>query len=335
MRIWGMVLGGYPRNKVARYALRDRERGTIEYGRVEEEIISVGSAIIGVQLASGFPLVVDGMIDWHDIFRPFVESWRNVTPTGLLRYFDNNFFYRIPVFIDDPEPTNPILAPRVKRFLPLAEPASIKIVIPGPVTLVRMSQNKTGLSDSELIERVTALLADEAKNAAKAGASFIQIDEPFLADIDATVDDAQIAVDMASRIKAKAGVPVALSVYFNVPETSVYEVLAKSQVDYLGIDVIDAPDRGQALVTSIPDIKPVLMLGVVDARRIYDDDFNKITKIVGGIVDKVSVKELVLTTSTWLDLIPYKYAIRKTRLLGELVEHVARALGGEAYTVWR
>ncbi len=335
MKIWGMTLGGYPRSRIARYALRDKERGDITYGRVEEEIIAASSAVIGAQLAAGFPYVVDGMLDWHDIFRPFVEAWRNVTPTGLLRYFDNNFFYRIPVFIDDPEPTNPVLASRVRRFLPLAEPAKIKVVIPGPVTLVRMSQNRSGLSDSELVERVATLLADEAKKAVKAGASLVQVDEPFLTDIDATEDDARLAVEMASLIKSKAGVPIALSVYFNVPEPKVYEVLIDSDADYLGIDVIDAPERGTELITAFSGIKPVLMLGVIDARRIYDDDFDKIASIVERVVEKTGAKELVLTTSTWLDLISYKYAIRKTRLLGGLVDFIAEKLGGEGYTIWR
>ena len=320
MKIWGSVLGGYPRSRVARKALRDSERGRAPYSAVEEVIYRASIAVIGAQASAGLDYIVDGMIDWHDIFRPFAEAWRNVTPTGLLRYFDNNFFYRIPHFIDEPEPTRLVLAPRVSAFINYAEPSRLKVVVPGPVTFSRMSHNSSGLRPEELAERIATLLAAEARAAAEAGASMVQVDEPFLSDPDATRDDAVLASELVSRIASEAGVPTVLAVYFGVPEPVVYEAMLDSRVEYLSLDVVDSPSRLLSLVSSKGwgGHKPVL--GLVDSRRLIDD-FNLYTGLFHK-VPKDGSDEVGVTTSTWLDLIPYDHSLKKTKRLGTLVERL-------------
>ncbi|MCE4605631.1 MAG: hypothetical protein F7C08_03765 [Desulfurococcales archaeon] len=333
MKIWGMILGGFPRSRYARYALRDRERGVTPFAEDVEAIDRASAQIIGAQLAAGFPVVVDGMIDWHDIFRPFVDAWRNTTVDGLLRYFDNNFFYRIPVFTGEPDPREYVLPRRILRFKEIADPASLKAVLPGPVSFAYMSKNNSGLSNEELAEKIAYILRDEARKAIDSGASLIQIDEPFLADIDATRDHARLAAELVDKIVEGVEDKSIVSIYFNIPESSVFEELLNTRAKYIMIDVVDAPVRAESLVKNIGFGDHTPVLGAIDSRRIIDDKPSFVENFLKAI--ESSVDEVVVTTSTWLDLIPFRYALRKVYVLGRIVEELAGRNGYDLYSIWR
>ncbi|MEM4681260.1 MAG: methylcobalamin--homocysteine methyltransferase [Acidilobaceae archaeon] len=324
-RVWTSPLGGYPRNRAVRRLLRDYEMGLVSREEVELALLKNSSVIIGAQLASGMDYVTDGMLDWHDPFRPFVSAWRNVTASELLRYFDNNFFYRVPVFTGLPEANNTVWPQRVKSLRQLAEPAGFKVVLPGPITFASLSKNASGKSFEELAYSIAKLLAREARASVEAGCSFIQIDEPFLSDLGATRDHGALAAELASLIaKESEHAKTALAIYFGVPKPEVYEQLLASRVSCISIDVIDSLSDALKLVEAkgFPGYCPVL--GLVNSRTIYDDDLAKLADLAVRLAR--GQEELGLTTSTWLDLIPYEYSIKKTRLLGALAEIVRGAL---------
>lgn len=335
MRIWAMVLGGYPRSRLARYSLRDREKGKIGLTEYHSGVIKAHSEVIGAQKTAGLPVVVDGMIDWHDIFRPFVESWRNVSVNGLLRYFDNNFFYRIPVFTGEPDVVNPVLAGRVIEYAPLADPAVLKVVVPGPVTMAKMSINRTEYRLEELAEKIAYALRIEVEKAFEHGAGMVQVDEPILADLDASPDDAALSVDLVNNIIKGFEDKSVLAVYFDAPKQSVYERMLDSKARYLMIDVADARERALKLVDEKGFGNHVPVLGLVDARRIHDDKYEVIASDLDRARKIIDADEIVLTTTTWMDLIPYRYSLRKTFLLGSLAERYAAERGLELYSIWR
>jgi 5-methyltetrahydropteroyltriglutamate--homocysteine methyltransferase len=329
MRVWASPLGGYPRSRVVRRALRDYERGLLGYGELERVVGEATAVIIGSQLSSGVSHVVDGMVDWHDMFRPFVESWRNVTVSGLLRYFDNNFFYRIPVFTGEPEANKLVWAPRVRRYAPLAEPSGFKIVVPGPITFTLMSTNKSGYSDSELAEAIARLLAGEVKAAVEAGASMVQVDEPILTDPDTIRDMAVLAVELVNSIVGVAGgAKTVLALYFDVPKSDVYDVILDVKANCISVDVMDAPERALKLLESKGFGGHCGVLGLINSRVIYDDPLDKLVDLAVSIARSSGVEELGVTTTTWLDLIPYSYSLRKTHLLGVLSSKVSERIGG-------
>jgi Methionine synthase II (cobalamin-independent) len=324
MIVWASPLGGYPRSRVVRRVLRDYERGLLSSGELDRVVGEASSLIIGSQLSSGLAYVVDGMVDWHDIFRPFTESWLNVTASGLLRYFDNNFFYRIPVFTEKPEAGKLVWAPRVRRYAPLAEPSGFKIVLPGPVTFTSMSVNKSGYSNEELAEAIAKLLADEVKAAVEAGASMVQIDEPVLTDPDATRDEALLAVELVNTIVASAGqAKTVLALYFDVPGSGVYDVILNAKSNCISLDVVDAPERALKLVEAKGFSSHCGVLGLINSRTIYDDPLDKLVELALKVARGSKLEEVGVTTSTWLDLIPYGYSLRKTYLLGFLASKVS------------
>ena len=325
MLLWFSTLGGYPRCRYLRRILRDFEQGSASRWEVEEAVTRASATVIGVQVASGALYVSDGMLDWHDIFRPFVDAWRGVTSGGLLRYFDNNFFYRVPIFVGEPETSYLVLAPRVRKFLPLVEPSKLKVVVPGPVTFTVMAENRTGRTFEELADRVASLLAEEARRAAEAGAELVQIDEPILSDPEVSVDTARLSAELCSKIARSAGVKTSLAIYFGAPEVRVYEAVLDARVDYLSVDIATNPARALELLKLKGFGSHAPVLGLVDSRSILPDDISKLVELAKEVLAGYD-GEVGVTTSTWLDLIPYQYSLEKTRLLGLLAELLAQKL---------
>ncbi len=330
--VWGFVVAGYPRPRSVRLALRDRERGRIHYGGAEEAVALGSAAVIGAQVSAGLAYAGDGVMDWHDPLRPFALAWRNVSLDGLIRFFDNNFFYRIPVFHGEPEPGDPIVPPRAARFAPLAWPAGYKATIPGPLTFLRLSKNGSGVEDEELGRAIARLLAMEASGAAEAGADLVEVQEPFLADVDATPDDVDLFKELVSIVRERVGgARLVVSVYYNFPDPKVYDAMLDVKgVDYVALDIADAPARAVETLKArgVGEWRPAL--GLINARDIYDDDVERLAGEAASLAKALGLEEVVVTTSSGFELIPYRYSLRKTQLLGRLAEETAARLG---YTV--
>ncbi|AFZ70972.1 methionine synthase II (cobalamin-independent) [Caldisphaera lagunensis DSM 15908] len=328
VKLWGAVLGGYPRSIDVRHEMRDLERGDSIYLDHEILIAISSSSVIGAQVSSGLKYVTDGMLDFHDIFRPFLESWRNVSIAGLLRYFDNNFFYRIPIFTGEPDVEKFVWPQRIRFYKKVAYPSLLKAVIPGPLSLTLMGENHSNLSKEDLANSISSILSMEAEKAEKAGAGMIQIDEPILSDHEISEEDAELAKELISNIAKRVKIPTTLSIYFDIPKKEVYEKIIDTKVNYISLDIMDSPSRGLELIKSkgFSDKKPIL--GLIDSRRIYDDNCDKIKEIISNVLN-LEKEEIGITTTTWFDVIPYNFAIRKTYLLGYCLEKLGNELNAE------
>ncbi|MET1101874.1 MAG: methylcobalamin--homocysteine methyltransferase [Pyrodictiaceae archaeon] len=332
MQVEAEVLGGYPRSRRLRRIMRRVEEVGNESLTLLWEVLKEDSLmVIGAQLGAGLTNVVDGMLDWHDLFRPFVEAWRGVYVDGLLRWFDNNFFYRIPVFVEPPDPQRLVLAPRVAWVKGLIEGlAQVKVVLPGPYTLVGLSRNNTGLEELELAKIVARILSREVEEAVRTGAAVVQLDEPLIGDVDASPEKLEDYTPLINDILEKAkqmGASTRLSIPYSVPAKQVYEKLLNIKADYIVIDFADSPKKALELVSEKGTADFSLGLGVIQARDIYVDDYNKVSSIVLETAKALKDKDKILiTTSAWLDLIPLNYAIRKTWILGEYARRLQEVL---------
>jgi 5-methyltetrahydropteroyltriglutamate--homocysteine methyltransferase len=315
------VLGGYPRNRRVRHLVRDFEEGRIS--SVEYNNVLGGETIFlaGVQRGLGCKYIVDGMLEWHDIFRPFVESWRGVYPSGLLRYFDNNFFYRIPVFHDAPEPFKTVVSPKYQLVKEYLGPALYKAVIPGPVSFLSLSKNETGKDDVWLATKIAEALNREITALGEEGI-VVQVDEPALTDNELYSRVKGSITDIYSALLEKVSVPVHVSIYFGCMVEKAYEELLNVKgLEMINLDVVDCK-RASEVIREYGIIGKKLGLGVIEARDIYQDSFDKVRGLVNSFIENTGVESIHLTTSTWLDLIPFEYALEKTRLLSDYASRI-------------
>ncbi len=320
------VLTPYPRSDRVRRLLRRLEE-TGEAGLLEttRAIIEDTVMLLGVQLGAGCSSIADPAVEWHDLLRPFAEAWRGVWINGLNRWFDNNFFYRVPVVDELPDPQRLVTPGRTASLRALLPSwARIRVILPGPVTFTRLARIREGLDPVKVAERVAEILALEAEKSVANGAAVVEIHEPFLGDIDAKPEDAELAAKLASmiasRVEGKA--ETRLATYYAPPRPEVWEKLANAKVDMVVIDYVDNPGRAsEALSKWTPEN---LGLGVINARSIYPEDPVATAKKTLEIAVKHGAKKVMVYTSAPLDLIPLRYAVEKTRITCETARAAAR-----------
>jgi 5-methyltetrahydropteroyltriglutamate--homocysteine methyltransferase len=95
-RIAAYQHGIYPRSEDVVQATRDVERGRTTSDRVDEAFRNDREAFLELQRRAGLDLLSDGLLRWQDLFRPLVEGSEGMEARVLVRWFDNNSFFRAP-----------------------------------------------------------------------------------------------------------------------------------------------------------------------------------------------------------------------------------------------
>jgi len=317
------LLGGLPRSRRFRHAIRDYEEGRLDDAAYTSIYLQELGRSIGIQNAFNYNIIIDGQIDWHDIFRPFSSSWRGVYPSSLLRYFDNNFFYRVPVFHSKPEPYSFFLARRARLLYGfLGKNETGKIVVPGPVTFSGLSKNETSRDVLWLAEKIAEALNIELRGVGEAHRFILQIDEPALSEEEVYARfKGELASIYSILLEGTGFSDVWLAVYFRAPPSDAYaELLDLKSIDMVSLDWVDDYAGVENIVREYGAKKSGLGLGVVDARDIYGENPAEVIERVSGIIDFSGSERVMLTTSTWLELLPLRYAAKKAGVLAEIAE---------------
>ena len=189
--------GSYPRigesteEQLLRRTIAQREKGEKTEADLSAAQDRMTELALREQIEAGLDVVTDGLIRWYDPVSHLAGKLAGVRITGLLRFFDTNFYFRQPAVHANIQRTKPLL---VEEFLFARSKSSrpVKVVLTGPYTLARLSieeQSRTnggsggGSSDGfgRLLEEYTAALAEEIGALVQAGTKLIQVDEPSLA----------------------------------------------------------------------------------------------------------------------------------------------------------
>jgi 5-methyltetrahydropteroyltriglutamate--homocysteine methyltransferase len=97
------VVGAYPKPPeeggtfTLRKTLHSIEKGDATPDDLQAARESLVREVIAEQEAAGVDLVTDGHVHWDDIVTPFARHMSGFEIGGLIRFFDNNVYYRRPV----------------------------------------------------------------------------------------------------------------------------------------------------------------------------------------------------------------------------------------------
>src|SRR5438128_8162937 len=108
LRVAAYQYGTYPRSEEVVAATRGLERGRTGSDEVAEAYRRDREAFIEVQREAGLDAFSDGLLRWQDIFRPLVESASGLEARTLVRWFDNNSFFRAPDVVGELAISTPV-----------------------------------------------------------------------------------------------------------------------------------------------------------------------------------------------------------------------------------
>lgn len=325
MTIETTVVGAYPKppDEGGTFALRKTlhaiEKGDATPDDLQAAREALVREVIAEQEAAGVDLVTDGHIHWDDIVTPFARHMSGFEIGGLIRFFDNNVYYRRPVCTGPVEWRGPSTVAQW-QFADSVASVPVKAVIPGPVTFARLSVDEHYSNHERFVTAVANVLAQEAAELVAAGARHLQIDEPSL--LDAPEDLALAKSALETIVAEAAGAEITLATYFGDAKRLGAELFTLP-ADVFGLDLVSGPES-RNLIADIPRGKK-LQAGIVDARNTKLEDLQALVVEIGTLAEQVGEENLRVSPSASLEFLPREKARAKLERLSEAAEKARNA----------
>ena len=293
--------GIYARSAELVQATRDLDRGRTSAEAVGEVLARDREALVAAQEAAGLDLLVDGMLDWQDLFRPLAERTDGVEARPLTRLLDTNTFFRALLVSGEPRLCESVPAPDLPAGPWLG-------TLPSPYALSRAAGGAV-----DALTFATAVLGPQLEAWAAAGADLIVLDEPFVAREPGRVGE------LADALRA---LPTSCPLVLRVPFGDAGPVLgglAETPVAGIGVDFYSTS------LDSLP--RPFgkwLLAGVIDVRSSSLEDPARLV----SFAERLSVLELpriALGPNGDLQFVPEPIAREKLARLGRARQALAGA----------
>jgi 5-methyltetrahydropteroyltriglutamate--homocysteine methyltransferase len=316
------VVGSYPKppNEGRPFALRktlhalEREQaGPQELARGQDDL---AAEVIAEQEAAGIDLVTDGAVRWDDLLTPFARTMSGFEVGGLMRWFDNNVYYRRPVCVGPVEWGGPASVTAYRHAASVAA-KPVKAVIPGPITFARLSVDEHYGVYEKFVLALARVLAQEAFELQAAGAPVIQIDEPALLSAPEDLDLAQRAL---AAITAEISASETLLMTYYGDAKRLGSELFDLPVEGFGLDFVAGPENSE-LLDSLPD-GVRLQAGVVDARNTRLEPESELAASIGALTERLGDQRLRVGPSAGLEFLPREKARAKLERLVSAVRKV-------------
>lgn len=322
MAITTTVIGSYPKppDEGQTFSLRktlhavERKEATGEdVTRAQDEL---ARTVIAEQEAAGIDIVTDGHVRWDDILTPFAANMSGFEIGGLLRWFDNNVYYRRPICTGPLEWRGPSSVDAFKFAQSVAK-ADVKAVLPGPVTFARLSVDDHYGDHEEFVLAIARVLAQEAFELEAAGARHIQIDEPALLDAPEDLELAGQALHVQTSELDQT--ETTLATYFGDAKRLGFEIF-ELPVTCFGFDFVSGPENAQ-LAARLPAEKK-LQAGIVNARNTKLESVDALTRTIEELTTTTGAERLRLAPSAGLEFLPREKARAKLERLAEVARGV-------------
>ena len=254
--------------------------------------------------------------------RGYQGAQGDVKALAMKKWFNTNYHYMVPEIEDD---TTISLAGNklVDEYLEAKENGfETQPVIAGPFTLLKLIRFVGEKETRDFAGQLCRAYCELVGKLEKAGAEWIQFDEPYLVH-DLTKEDQELFVELYDKILSeKKGVKILLQTYFG-DIRDIYETVVTMEFDGIGLDFIEGKETA-ALVEKygFPEDK-LLFAGVVNGKNIWRNHYQKTLDLLEGL----QAKNISVVISTSCSLLHVPYTLQNEGKLPENVgKHFAFAL---------
>jgi 5-methyltetrahydropteroyltriglutamate--homocysteine methyltransferase len=174
--LWTTSVGSFPKPDYITQARSRRARGEIDRDDLRELERRATKEWVEFQESIGTDVVVDGEMYRGDMVAFFAEELPGLEIGGLVRSYGNRY-YRKPIATGPVGRESPVTVEWWKYAQSLTD-APVKGMLTGPYTICDWSFNEHYSTRRDFVLDLARVIRDEAADLERAGAKFIQIDEP-------------------------------------------------------------------------------------------------------------------------------------------------------------
>ncbi|WP_227376496.1 5-methyltetrahydropteroyltriglutamate--homocysteine methyltransferase [Haladaptatus halobius] len=273
--------------------------------------------VVAVQQDAGLDRVVEGQLRWDDMLAHPLAVHDSVETRGIVRYYDNNNFYRDPVVVDELTFDGDV-ASELAAATELTD--DLQAVLPGPYSLADLATDEFYGDDEEFLAGVADFLAGEVEAFPEVETLFLL--EPSLVTnppgdgTDARASEAIDAVVNASDAE------VVVHTYWGSLDEKVHAHLLDADVDAVGYDLVN-DHEGTLHNVNEYGTKDSVALGLADGQNTLVESPKTIAERVEWFEENTPVNEFdtaYLTTNTEPFYLPYNKFEAKLAALAEAAQ---------------
>ena len=288
----------------------ESEAVTDAYDRARAEVIEA-------QREAGLGRIVEGQLRWDDMLAHPLAVHDAVETRGIVRYYDNNNFYREPVVTGPLTPDGDV-ADDLAAAADLAGGDPLQAVLPGPYSLADLATDDHYGDDREFLAAIAEFLRTEARALPESATLFLL--DPSLA-TNPPADGATGAVTEAlETVAGNVEAEVVVHIYWGAPPAATYAAVLDAGIDAVGYDLVTAREASLANVREHGTARAAA-LGVADGQNTRVESQGEIDRRVAAFADAADVERAYLTTNTELFYLPVNKFEAK---LGALAEAAVR-----------
>ena len=280
--------------------------------------------IVALQEEIGLDILVDGEMARGDMVAYFGEHLAGMELDGLVRSYGNRYYHK-PVLTDEVRWQEPITL-ELWRYAQSLTDKPVKGMLTGPYTIVEWSFDEHYNSRRDAVLAVAQVIRREAKELERAGATYIQIDEPALStrkeDLGLAIEGMGVVTD---GLRAKTITHVCYgdfaSVFPGFLEMPVQQFdLEAANSNY---DILDLFQK-----RGFPDDKE-LALGVLDVHSHAVEPLDAVKAGIKRGLELLPPERLYIDPDCGLKTRPWDEAAAKLRVMMQAVHDVRREIGIE------
>jgi len=308
--------------------LKGHQKGDLltgnESGEIAETYEAVRNEHVDDQLAAGLDRVVDGQSRWDDILAHPLTVHDAVETGGIVRYYDNNNFYRDPRVTGELDFSGDVAA-EIEATAAVAGDTPVAATLPGPYSLCDLATDEYYGDDEAFLAAIADFLAAELE-------AFPAHETVFLLEPSLVVNPPEAgaesdATDAISTVAAATDADVVVDTYWGALDEKLYAHLVdEADADALGVDLV-AGDRDDT-VYNIQEYGATdsIALGLVDGQNTLVEDPETIADRVEWFESQVpaqSFETTYLLPNTELFYLPENKYREKLAALADATEVLA------------
>ncbi|MFC4990143.1 5-methyltetrahydropteroyltriglutamate--homocysteine methyltransferase [Saliphagus infecundisoli] len=302
--------------------LKGHQKGDLIGGDEDGEIAAAyeeaRGEVIDRQREAGIDRIAEGQLRWDDMLAHPLAVHDAVETRGIVRYYDNNNFYREPVVSGDLDFSGDVASELEAASDRVEE--GLQAVLPGPYSLADLATDEHYGDEAEFLAAIADFLAGEAEAFPDHETLFLL--EPSLVESPPEDGEDERASEAIDEVASATDSEVVVQPYWGALEEKVYAHLLDADVDAVGFDFVS--DREDNVYNLQEYGAPgSISLGLADGQNTLVEEPETIRERVEWIDDQLPVsafETVYLTTNTETFYLPYAKFEAKLEALGEAAE---------------
>ncbi|MFH1857848.1 MAG: methionine synthase [Candidatus Omnitrophota bacterium] len=315
-------VGSFPKPEYLQKARNDFYRGKLSAEKLHELEERATREIIQKQEEIGLDILVDGEMYRGDMVTYFAEHLEGFKISGLVRSYGNRY-YRKPIAVGKICRKKPVTVSWF-TFAQSLTRKPVKGMLTGPYTIMDWSFDEYYPSRRDFTLALAEVVHEEAVDLEKAGAKYIQIDEPAISTRPEEISFAIEAMKIATQgLKAKTITHICYGDF-----DKIYPEMLKLAVDQIDLELANRDFALLDLFKHHPFTKEI-GLGVLDVHSHKVDSKEKIKRGIRKALEIWPPEKIYVDPDCGLKTRTPEEAAAKLKVMVEARDEIRKELQGK------